>query len=140
MKIGNITFACAEPQRLAAFWAGALGYDEGVLPDDMREALLAAGVSEDELADRAIATDPTGRGPRLLFQRVPEPKRAKNRMHLDLNTAGERRAERAEVDAEAARLRALGARVLRVSDGAWGPYPEYHVAMADPEGNEFCVQ
>lgn len=139
MKIGNLTFDCAEPDRLCAFWAEAMGYAQRQLPDDMRAELLAAGLSEADLTDRALAEDPDGRGPRLLFLRVPEAKTAKNRMHVDLNATTGRRAERDEVDAEAARLEALGATRLRTHDGAWGPYPEYHHVMADPEGNEFCV-
>lgn len=47
---------------------------------------------------------------------------------------------RAEVDAEVERLRVLGATVIRKHDQDWGPYPEDHWVMADPEGNEFCVQ
>jgi catechol 2,3-dioxygenase-like lactoylglutathione lyase family enzyme len=137
VKIGNITFDCADPDRLCAFWAAALGYKQAELPPDMRAELEAAGVV---LEERAVAEDPEGFGPRFFFQRVPEPKQAKNRMHLDLNATPGRRAERTEVDAEAERLVGLGATVLRRHDGTWGPYPEYHYVMADPEGNEFCVQ
>jgi hypothetical protein len=71
----------------------------------------------------------TGLGRRLLFQRVPEAKTVKNRLHLDLHPGPERR------EAEVERLTELGAGVLRrVSEpaGVW-------VVMADPEGNEFCV-
>ncbi|MGH3665486.1 MAG: VOC family protein [Egibacteraceae bacterium] len=140
MKVGNITFDCADPERLCAFWAGALGYEKGELPPDLRAELLAAGLSEEELGDRGVADDPEGHGPRLFFQRVPELKQAKNRMHLDINATPGRRAERHEVDAEVERLTALGAAVLHRHHSAWGPYPEYHYVMADPEGNEFCVQ
>jgi uncharacterized glyoxalase superfamily protein PhnB len=70
-----------------------------------------------------------------------EPKTAKNRMHIDINVGdGQRRAERHEVDAEAERLIGLGATVIRKHDAAWGPWAEYYYVMADPEGNEFCVQ
>ncbi len=140
MKIGNLTFDCADPEGLCAFWAQALGYAQRELPPEMRAELLAAGLTEEELADRALAEDESGQGPRLLFQRVPEAKTAKNRLHLDLHAAPGRMADRDEVDAEADRLVALGATLLRTHDGAWGPYPEYHHVMADPEGNEFCVQ
>lgn len=140
MKIGNIVFDCADPDRVAAFWAAALGYEKGEFPPEMRQALLDGGLSEDELLDRSIAEDPGGEGPRLFFQRVPEHKHVKNRVHLDINAAPGRRASRAEVDAEVERLKGLGASVIRTHDQAWGPYPEYHWVMADPEGNEFCVQ
>lgn len=140
MKIANITFDCADPQRLSGFWAEALGYEKGELPPDMRAELLAAGLSEEDLRARGVAEDPAGEGPRLFFQRVPEPKQAKNRVHLDINAARGRRAERHEVDTEAQRLTSLGATILHKQDSSWGPYPEYHYVMADPEGNEFCVQ
>ena len=85
--------------------------------------------------------DPEGKGPRLYFQRVPEPKQGKNRMHLDLNVSGGRSVpvdqRKALVDAEVTRLKALGASDHR------GPMEErgdYWVRMNDPEGNEFCVQ
>ena len=85
--------------------------------------------------------DPAGLGPRLYFQRVPEGKVAKNRMHLDLDVAGglavsmgERKARSV---AEVARLKGLGASDHR---GAIEEDGEFWVRMNDPEGNEFCVQ
>lgn len=72
----------------------------------------------------------TGLGRRLLFQRVPEPKTVKNRLHLDLHAGAERR------EAEVARLEGLGASVLRQVKEPGGEW----VVMTDPEGNEFCVQ
>jgi catechol 2,3-dioxygenase-like lactoylglutathione lyase family enzyme len=140
MKIGNVTFDCADPDRMSEFWAAAFGYVKRSLPEDLRRELLASGLSEEDLRARGLAEDPDGGGPRLLFQRVPEPKQAKNRMHLDLNSTPGRRAEKHEVDAEVRRLEALGATILRKHEGSWGPYPEYHYVLADPEGNEFCVQ
>lgn len=140
MKIGNITFDCADPDRMATFWAAAIGYEKAVYPDDMRRALLDSGLTEDDLAARALAEDPAGVGPRLLFQRVPEGKQAKNRMHLDINVGHDKPAEHQEIDAEVDRLVGLGATVTHKHDGAWGPYPEFHYIMADPEDNEFCVQ
>jgi predicted enzyme related to lactoylglutathione lyase len=71
-----------------------------------------------------------GRGRRILFQAVPEPKTVKNRLHLDLHAGPERREE------EVARLTGLGATVLARIDEPGSR----HVTMADPEGNEFCVQ
>ncbi|MET7638264.1 VOC family protein [Streptomyces sp. NPDC005438] len=139
---------CADPHALAAFWAQALDYeveDHSVLI----EQLLGTGMLSDEdhtLVDgrrawRPLAgvrhpddpVDPTsgaGLGRRLLFQRVPEPKRGKNRLHIDLHHGPEER------DAAVARLESLGATVLAtVRDRG-----SHHVTMADPEGNEFDVQ
>ncbi|WP_239679245.1 VOC family protein [Natronosporangium hydrolyticum] len=71
----------------------------------------------------------------------PEEKTAKNRLHLDVTVGtGPGPAERHEVDDEVARLVELGATVVHKHDASWGPWPEYHYVMADPEGNEFCVQ
>lgn len=140
MKIGNIVFDCTEPDRVATFWAAALGYEKGEYPPEMRQALLDGGLSEDELGDRSIAEDPSGLGPRLFFQKVPEVKAVKNRVHLDINATPGRRPTGAELEAEVRRLTDLGATVIRHHDQSWGPFPENHFVMADPEGNEFCVQ
>ena len=93
----------------ATVWAAALGSD----------------VDEDSTADKAFVEAPGWGGPNIWFQRVPEPKTAKNRVHLDLRAPG-------LVADEVARLTALGATVLR--DGT------DLVVMADPDGNEFCVE
>jgi hypothetical protein len=85
--------------------------------------------------------DPAGVAPRLYFQRVPEEKVAKNRLHLDLDVGGgaavsiEER--KARIVAEVERLKALGAGDHR---GAIEEDGEFWVRMNDPEGNEFCVQ
>jgi hypothetical protein len=85
--------------------------------------------------------DPAGVAPRLYFQRVPEEKVAKNRLHLDLDVGGgaavsiEER--KARIGAEVERLKALGAGDHR---GAIEEDGEFWVRMNDPEGNEFCVQ
>ncbi|CAN5740507.1 VOC family protein [soil metagenome] len=139
-KIGNLTFDCADPDRMATFWAAAFGYTKLAYPDEMRRELLASGLTEDQLGDRAVAEDPDGAGPRLFFQRVPESKSAKNRLHLDLSAAPGRRPTAEELDTEVERLVAMGAARVHDHVGAWGPWPEHHVVMADPEGNEFCVQ
>jgi hypothetical protein len=84
--------------------------------------------------------DPDGNGPRIYFQRVPEGKSVKNRVHLDLNVGGPRSApadeRRRRVDAEVDRLVKLGARQSRAIEERG----EYFVNMFDPEGNEFDVQ
>jgi catechol 2,3-dioxygenase-like lactoylglutathione lyase family enzyme len=141
MKIGNVTFDCADPDRMSTFWSAVLGYEKAVFPDDLRKQLLASGLTDDDLAARGLAEDPAGVGPRLFFHRVPESKTAKNRMHLDINVGnGQGPATHEQVDAEVRRVVALGATVLNKHEATWGPWPEYHYVMADPEGNEFCIQ
>ena len=140
MKIGNIVFDCSDPDRVATFWAAALGYEKGEYPPEMRQELLDGGLSEEDLAIDRSPKIPAGEGPRLFFQRVPEAKSVKNRVHIDINATPGRRATKAEVEAEvratcrSGRQRDPGARPT------WGPFPEHHWVMADPEGNEFCVQ
>ncbi len=105
---------CADPERLAPFWAAALGYEVGDLD--------AAGTYLDLIP-------PDMSSPVVFLQRVPETKAVKNRVHLDLYSA--------DPEALIAALRTLGARVLAGpltgSEGGWW------VVLADPEGNEFCV-
>lgn len=102
---------CADPDRLADFWAGALGYERG--PSGSPYVALA---------------DPDEARPTLLLQQVPEPKTVKNRMHVDLRVP--------DMTGELARLRGLGASVLRgpFDDRGW-----LTTVLADPEGNEFCL-
>ena len=107
--VKSVTVDCADALAVARFWAAALGSD----------------VDEDSTSEKAFVEQPGWGGPTMWFQRVPEPKTAKNRMHLDLRAPG-------TVADEVARLEALGATVLR--DGT------ALVVMADPEGNEFCVE
>ena len=139
----QVVFDCAEPARLAAFWAAALGYELQSPPegfDTWQDTLRAWGVPEEEWNSRSAIVDPEGTGPRIFFQRVPEPKTVKNRVHLDVNAAGphgvaaEDRARR--VDAEVDRLVGLGASVLHTME----QMGERLVVMRDPEGNEFCVR
>ena len=89
---------------------------------------------------RSAITDPDGIRPRIFFQKVPEPKTAKNRLHIDVNAGAgthDPAQRRALVDATVVRLKALGATDER---GAMDQNGEYWVRMNDPEGNEFCVQ
>lgn len=108
----ELVLDCADPERQSAFWAAALGY----------EPVGAAGQY------RALAPPAGASGPRLILQQVPEPRRAKNRMHLDVLTD--------DVASEVQRLVGLGARivgdVIEEHGHRWRP-------MADPEDNEFCV-
>lgn len=142
----QIVVDCAEPHRLAAFWAGALRYHHEEI-DGFVGGLLAAGHVPEEVTTRVdgrlrwrdlaslrhpddgVDDRGAGTGRRILFQVVPEPKVAKNRVHLDLVVGPE------HVDAEVERLVALGATTLGVHDGPQGRW----VLMADPEGNEFDV-
>jgi glyoxalase superfamily protein len=140
----QIVFDTADPDREARFWAAALGYQLQPPPagfDSWDAFLEAGGIPRERWNDASAIVDPDAKGPRVFFQRVPEGKTAKNRMHMDLNVAGGRDVpldeRKRKVDAEVARLKALGATDER---GAIERDNEYWVRMNDPEGNEFCVQ
>ena len=109
-RIASITFDCSDRERLAQFWAAALGY-----------------VAQDPSGEFLELAPPSREGPWLLFQNVPEAKRAKNRLHLDLKADDE--------EAELKRLVELGATKLEVVEGQKNRW----TVMADPEGNEFCL-
>jgi predicted enzyme related to lactoylglutathione lyase len=109
-KLG-LVLDCADPDALGRFWSAAIGYT----------VLGAAG-------NYVVLVDGAGQQPKLLLQRVDEPKSGKNRMHFDIETS--------HVDDEVARLQGLGAE--RVSD-AIEEHGTRWVVMRDPEGNEFCV-
>ena len=108
--IKSVTFDCEDALRLAAFWAEALG----------------SNVDEDSTSDKAFVEAAGWGGPNIWFAAVPEGKTAKNRMHFDLRAPG------GAIEDEVRRLTALGATTLRGGDEL--------VVMADPEGNEFCVE
>jgi hypothetical protein len=90
--------------------------------------------------DGASIVDQDGKRPAIGFLRVPEPKTAKNRMHIDIRVAGEPPWDLAEreqrIRAKVAELIVLGATTVREES-----YGEHlgHVVLLDPEGNEFCV-
>ena len=138
----QVTFDGADPAALAAFWAEVLGYVLDPPPAGFTtwdEALEAWGVPPERRNSASAVHDPDGRGPRLFFQQVPEGKTAKNRVHLDVRAAPglEGEARMAALEAEAARLGALGAeRVERFEPGGINAG---HLVMHDPEGNEFCL-
>ena len=139
----QIVFDCASPDKLATFWAEALHYKKQDPPPGFAswpEFLKAQGIPEGEWDSASAVVDPKGVGPRIFFQRVPEGKIVKNRVHLDLNVGGPRSAppdeRRRLVDAEVARLVQLGARQSRTVEERG----EYFINMFDPEGNEFDVQ
>jgi Glyoxalase-like domain len=115
LSVRSVTVDCADPYRLALWWCQVFGVPPS--PDD-------------HPGDPEAICEPGGRQPRLLFERVPEAKAGKNRVHLDLQ-AGSRR------DEEVGRLTQLGASFVsdhrRPGGSGW-------VVLADPEGNEFCVE
>ena len=110
-KLG-LVLDCTDPDSLAEFWSEAIGYT----------TLGGAG-------NYVLLVDEAGQQPKLLLQRVKEPKAGKNRMHFDIETP--------TVDAEVARLEALGAK--RLEADAIEEHGNRWVVMADPGGNEFCV-
>jgi hypothetical protein len=147
----QITFDAADPRALSCFWRDALGYVHpgppgvelapGADPLAAWDDFLAqVGVPEQQRSSRSAIEDPEGRGPRLFFQQVPEGKVAKNRVHLDVRAApGLQGDERmATLEAECSRLVALGATRVRRDEPA-PPMSAGHLVMADPEGNEFCL-
>jgi hypothetical protein len=138
----QVVFDAADPPKLAAFWGEAIGYVEEDPPDGFEswEAWAVANDLPREDWDRyASRVDPDGAGPRLFFQRVPEPKTAKNRVHLDLAVSGGRETpieERRRRVADAVE-RAVAAGATRVK--AYDEAGQHWVVLQDPEGNEFCL-
>ena len=145
----QLVIDCRDPKLMTRFWTAALGYELEPPPagfatwDDYWRTLR---VPEEELDGGSDSiTDPTGRGPRIWFQKVEETKTTKNRLHLDLRASGGRshplepiEIRKQKVEAEAARFVALGAtRIEVISDGT--QLDHYAVAMSDPEGNEFDI-
>ena len=136
----QVTFDCADPERVGLFWCEVLGY---VVPPPPE------GFASWEEVDRSLPAerqgsafaceDPTGVGPRLYFQRVPEGKVVKNRVHLDVRVGsglvGEERL--AALEAECARLLDLGATRVRLLTA--DEFNESCLVMQDVEGNEFCL-
>ena len=108
----GLVLDCEDPEKLATFWAPALGY-----------------TSVGSAGNYVMLLPAEGDAPQLLLQKVPEPKAAKNRMHLDFHVV--------DIEAEADRLIALGAR--RVEDESLEEHGTQWFLMEDPEGNEFCV-
>lgn len=139
----QIVFDATDPALLADFWALALGYTVQPPPEGFEswdEWAAAMEIPEENWNDASAVVDPEVIGPRIFFQRVPEGKTAKNRLHLDVNVGGGHDVpiddRRAMVNAEVARLVVAGASTI----GPVEQRGEYWVVLADPEGNEFCVQ
>ena len=146
-----LTFDARDPRALSSFWRDVLGYvhpappgvelGEGADPlAEWDEFLERVGVPPEQRNSNSALEDPEGAGPRIFFQQVPEDKIAKNRVHLDVRAApglqGEQRM--AALESECARLVGLGASRLRRQEPA-PPLSYGHIVMADPEGNEFCL-
>lgn len=112
VELDTLTFDTGSPMRMAAFWAEALGFEIDTESDD----------------EGALVRDPSGRTKGIYFQPVPEPKTAKNRLHIDLRPSG-------SMQEEVERLRALGATVV----GRVDVEGSFWTVMQDPEGNELCV-
>jgi hypothetical protein len=142
----QLVLDCADPHAQARFWAAALGWvvernepfirsmlDQGIAtPDQVTEVdgELAWSTVEAVRHPEHDAIRELGGAARLLLQKVPEDKTVKNRMHLDVNVGKEK------IEAEVERLTGLGATALWKVDEPGA----FHTTMADPEGNEFCVQ
>jgi hypothetical protein len=136
----QVTFDCADPERVARFWCEVLGYVVPAPPPGFESwADFDAALPAEWKGSRFACVDPEGVGPRLFFQRVPEGKLVKNRVHLDVRVGtglvGEERLS--ALESECARLLPLGATRLRLlrADGM----SESCLVMADVEGNEFCL-
>lgn len=122
MTLWTLGADAADPHRLAAFWALALGYVPEPGYDD---------------PDGASIIDPAGREPAVAFLRVPEPKTAKNRLHIDIRVTPSDLTDRERlIRLKVTELVAAGGSVTREQryGGEFG-----HVVMTDPEGNGFCV-
>lgn len=111
-RLDTLTFDCADPVAVATFWGAVLGFD----------------LDEDSDEEGAYIADRSGATRGLFFQPVPEPKVAKNRVHLDLRPSG-------SMAAEVERLLGLGATVV----GRVDVEGSFWTVMQDPEGNELCV-
>ena len=136
----QVTFDCADPQRVARFWCEVLGYVGPPPPEGFKTwEDFNATLPPEHQGEWFACSDPNGVGPRLFFQRVPEGKVAKNRVHLDVRVGtglvGDERLS--TLEAECARLIELGAAHVNTlyADGI----NESCIVMQDVEGNEFCL-
>lgn len=134
----QVSFDAGDPPALAEFWALALGYVTQPPPpgfDSWPAFVESAGLPTGEVDNFAALIDPEGSRPRLFFQRVPEGKQAKNRLHLDVNI-GAPDHDWAKVQAHAAVLRGAGGTIVEERTDEMSRW----IVMLDPEGNEFCLQ
>jgi Glyoxalase-like domain len=125
-RLHDVVVDCRHPAAVARFWAAALdGYAVAPYDEAELDRLRAEGVDDPE-EDPTVLVEAPGVTPRLWFQRVPEAKVVKNRLHLDLQCD--------DLAAELSRLLGLGARVLADLSAK-----ESRAVLLDPEGNEFCL-
>jgi catechol 2,3-dioxygenase-like lactoylglutathione lyase family enzyme len=136
--IANLVFYSTDPQRLAAFWAAALGYRVVSYDGEFGDKLRAGGLDDEALAHRIFVEDPDG-GATLVFRHTSVPKEGRNRLHFDVRTTPGRIPTPEELEEAKARLISLGATVVRLLDTEWGPFHEHYYQLLDPEGNEFCL-
>lgn len=136
----QVTFDCADPERVARFWCEVLGYVVPPPPPGFDDwGAFDRSLPPERQGSAFACVDPEGAGPRLFFQRVPEGRTVKNRVHLDVRVGtglvGDERL--ASLTAESERLAGLGATVVRImeADG----FDESCIVMQDVEGNEFCL-
>lgn len=139
----QVTFDCGDPDRVAKFWALALDYKLQEPPPGFatwEDFAVANNIPEEEWSKSSAIVDPQGKGPRLYFQKVPEGKVVKNRVHLDVNVGGGEAVpveeQRQRIYAKRDQLIGAGATVFKESE----EYGEFCIVMQDLEGNEFCLQ
>jgi hypothetical protein len=137
----QVVFDCAQPDTLADFWADVLGYVKQPPPegfDSWNDFAASIGMPKEQWDGWSAVIDPEGKRPRVFFQRVPEGKVVKNRVHLDVNVGegleGDERIAR--IKREADRVEGLGATRVREAEERG----EFWIVMQDIEGNEFCLQ
>ncbi|MBA3733891.1 MAG: VOC family protein [Actinobacteria bacterium] len=126
--IGNVTFSCAEPPQLGAFWAKALGWPEEEIDENFSQQLRKAGVDERELSALYAIRPPNEGRPRFLFQRREKSRPASYPIHLDFRTE--------DREAEIERLECAGASVVETKKGVNVTF----TVLRDPDGNPFCVR
>jgi hypothetical protein len=136
----QVTFDAADPAALAGFWKKVLGYIEEPPPEgwsSWEDWARGMKIPEERWNDQSAIVDPDGAGPRIFFQRVPEGKTAKNRVHLDVRAAPglDADARRARLNEEAERLIGVGGTKLYELEERG----QFWITMQDPEGNEFCL-
>lgn len=132
----GVTIDCRNPSELASFWCQLLGFVEEPPPSgfqDWAEYDLAHGISVEVAESGCTIIDPDGVSPRIYFQRVPEQKGGKNRVHLDIVASARHSWD--EVVAAANRAVTAGGRIIRESTSA----DDRFIVLADPEDNEFCL-
>jgi hypothetical protein len=137
----QVVFDCADPDALSRFWAEALGYILQPPPEGFtswEDWARENGIPEETWNDAGAIVDPDGQRPRIYFQRVPEGKVVKNRVHLDVNvgTGLEGDEAKRKLNDEVERLVALSATKVR----EYEERGQFWIVMQDPEGNEFCLQ